>query len=44
MKLLENVWERAKKTANREREALEEYCKSIGDDLGEKGIEPWDWR
>lgn len=44
MELLENVWEKAKVTANKEREALEEYCKDIGDDLGEGGIEPWDWR
>lgn len=44
MNLLENVWERAKVSANKEREALEEYCKEIGDDLGEEGVEPWDWR
>lgn len=44
MELLENVWERAKVTANKEREALEDYCKDIGDDLGEEGIQPWDWR
>ena len=44
MELLENVWERAKITANKEREALEDYCKEIGDDLGEEGVQPWDWR
>ena len=44
MHLLENVWERAKVSANKEREALEEYCKEIGDDLGEEGVQPWDWR
>jgi peptidyl-dipeptidase Dcp len=45
MELLENVWERAKVSANKEREALEAYCKDIGDDLGENGtIEAWDWR
>jgi peptidyl-dipeptidase Dcp len=44
MELLENVWERAKNCANKEREALEAYCEEIGDDLGEEGVEPWDWR
>jgi len=44
MDLLTNVWERAKITANKEREALEAYCKDVGDDLGEDGIQPWDWR
>ena len=44
MELLENVWERAKVSANKEREALEEYCSDIGHDLGEEGIQPWDWR
>jgi len=44
MDLLENVWERAKVSANKEREALEDYCKDIGDDLGEDGVQPWDWR
>lgn len=44
MSLLENVWERAKTAANKEREALEEYCKEIGEDLGPEGIQPWDWR
>ncbi len=41
--LLENVWERAKAAANREREALEDYCREIGEDLGDEGIMPWDW-
>ena len=44
MNLLENVWERAKTAANKEREALEEYCKEVGEDLGPDGIQPWDWR
>jgi len=43
MKLLENVWERAKEAADREREALEEYAKSSGESV-EDGIQPWDWR
>jgi peptidyl-dipeptidase Dcp len=41
MTLLENVWERAKVSANKEREALEAYCKDIGDTL-EDGIQPWE--
>jgi len=44
MELLENVWKRAKATANEEREALEDYCKQMGDGLGDEGIQPWDWR
>lgn len=44
MNLLENVWERAKTAANKEREALEDYCKEMGEDLGPDGIQPWDWR
>jgi len=44
MELLENVWERAKLIANKERKALEEHCKDIGDDLGDEGVQPWDWR
>jgi len=44
MELLENVWERAKICAEKEREALESHCVEIGDDLGERGLEPWDWR
>jgi len=44
MELLENVWEKAKVSANKEREAMEEYLVEIGDDLGEGGIEGWDWR
>ena len=43
MQLLENVWERAKESANKEREALEEYVKESGLDLPD-GIQPWDWR
>ena len=43
MKLLENVWERAKSCANRERKALEDYCEEIGDSLPD-GVQPWDWR
>lgn len=44
MKLLKEVWEKAKISANKEREALEAHCNEIGDDLGEEGIQPWDWR
>ena len=43
MNLLENVWERAKVSANKEREALEEYLKDEGI-VFEDGIQPWDWR
>jgi peptidyl-dipeptidase Dcp len=43
MELLENVWERAKKAAIREREALEEFVKESCETL-EGGIQPWDWR
>lgn len=44
--LLENVWERAKESANREREALELYVSETGDGdiIGEEGVQPWDWR
>jgi peptidyl-dipeptidase Dcp len=44
MTLLENVWERAKTAANKERESLEEYCNEVGEELGPDGIQPWDWR
>ena len=43
MKLLEDVWERAKISAEKERKALEEYVKEAGLEL-EGGIQPWDWR
>jgi peptidyl-dipeptidase Dcp len=43
MDLLENVWARAKESANRERLALEEHVASTGTEL-EGGIQPWDWR
>ena len=43
MQLLENVWERAKVSADKEREALEGYIKESGLDLP-GGIQPWDWR
>jgi peptidyl-dipeptidase Dcp len=43
LKLLENVWKRAKVSADKEREALEEYVKESGLDLP-GGIQPWDWR
>ena len=43
MKLLEDVWERAKLSTDRERQALEEYVKESGMEL-EGGIQPWDWR
>lgn len=54
MELLENVWNRAKVSANTEREALEEYVRTTepgllgGDDNDNDNddivIEPWDWR
>jgi peptidyl-dipeptidase Dcp len=47
MKLLEDVWERAKVSANKEREALEEYVQqesSSLDLLPDGIIQPWDWR
>ena len=44
MDLLENVWERAKVSANREREALEEYIQQTYGEPLEDGIQPWDWR
>jgi peptidyl-dipeptidase Dcp len=43
MNLLENVWERAKVSADKEREALEAYLQEEGIEL-EGGIQPWDWR
>jgi len=43
MELLENVWERAKQSANAEREALEKFVEESGEQL-EGGIQPWDWR
>ena len=43
MELLENVWKRSKESANREREALEEYVRDQGGEL-EGGIQAWDWR
>ena len=42
-KLLEDVWTRAKISADREREALEDFVKESGVEL-EGGIEAWDWR
>lgn len=41
MTLLENVWERAKVSADKERKALEDYCRQMGDVL-EDGIQPWE--
>jgi peptidyl-dipeptidase Dcp len=41
--LLENVWNKAKISANREREAMEEYLSGTGEIL-EGGIQAWDWR
>eukprot|EP00658_Telonema_sp_P-2_P084292 TRINITY_DN9319_c0_g1_i3.p1 TRINITY_DN9319_c0_g1~~TRINITY_DN9319_c0_g1_i3.p1 ORF type:complete len:655 (+),score=134.46 TRINITY_DN9319_c0_g1_i3:152-1966(+) len=43
MELLENVWVRAKGSADTERGALEEYVKSQEGALA-GGIMPWDWR
>jgi peptidyl-dipeptidase Dcp len=44
MKLLEDVWERAKGSADKERQALEEYVKESGSLDMADGIQPWDWR
>ena len=42
-KLLTNVWELAKKSAQKELEDLEDFVKSSGETL-EGGVQPWDWR
>ena len=42
-KLLLNVWERAKESANRERKMLEEFVSESGETL-DGGIQPHDWR
>jgi peptidyl-dipeptidase Dcp len=41
MKLLNNVWPKAKLSADRERMALEDFIASKGENLS---IKPWDWR
>jgi Zn-dependent oligopeptidase len=41
MELLERVWIPAKLSADREREALEEFVRESGTKIN---IEPWDWR
>lgn len=43
MELLTNVWERAKESAKKERESLEEFVSDSGETL-EGGVQPWDWR
>ena len=43
MKLLEDVWHRAKDAANKEREAMEAYIRDNGEELEEGGIQPYDW-
>lgn len=43
MELLENVWNRAKESANKEREDMESYIRDTGEEL-EGGIQAWDWR
>jgi peptidyl-dipeptidase Dcp len=43
IELLENVWRKAKVSATKEREALEEFLLESGE-LLEGGIQPWDWR
>eukprot|EP00545_Synedropsis_sp_CCMP1620_P006969 CAMPEP_0119009146 /NCGR_PEP_ID=MMETSP1176-20130426/4170_1 /TAXON_ID=265551 /ORGANISM="Synedropsis recta cf, Strain CCMP1620" /LENGTH=696 /DNA_ID=CAMNT_0006961603 /DNA_START=107 /DNA_END=2197 /DNA_ORIENTATION=- len=43
IELLENVWSKAKVSANRERESMEEYVKETGEEI-EGGIQAWDWR
>jgi peptidyl-dipeptidase Dcp len=44
IELLENVWSKAKVSANREREAMEEYVMEHSDEPLEGGIQAWDWR
>jgi peptidyl-dipeptidase Dcp len=50
IELLENVWEKAKVSANNERKELEDYVKEQGGqnddeaDIIENGIQAWDWR
>jgi len=44
MELLTQVWDKAKVSANKEREALEEYVKSMEPEKSDVSIEPWDWR
>jgi peptidyl-dipeptidase Dcp len=41
--LLETVWEKAKVSANQERQMMEDYLKDSGVEW-EGGIQPWDWR
>lgn len=43
MKLLMDVWERAKEAANIERAMMDSLVSEKGDEL-EGGIQPWDWR
>lgn len=43
MKLLSDVWARAKDAANREREMMEAFLTKEGESL-EGGFQPWDWR
>ncbi|KAL9185260.1 hypothetical protein ACHAXT_003037 [Thalassiosira profunda] len=43
MKLLTNVWEKAKVAANKEREMMESFLTDKGETL-DGGFQPWDWR
>jgi peptidyl-dipeptidase Dcp len=43
IQLLENVWTKAKVSATKEREALEQFLGESGEQL-DGGIQPWDWR
>ncbi|KAL7554272.1 hypothetical protein ACHAWF_017713 [Thalassiosira exigua] len=43
MKLLTDVWSRAKEAANRERGMMEAFLTEKGETL-EGGFQPWDWR
>jgi len=43
MKLLNDVWDKAKDAANRERTMMEEFLIEKGETL-DGGIQPWDWR
>jgi len=43
LKLLSDVWARAKDAANREREMMETFLTENGESL-DGGFQPWDWR
>jgi peptidyl-dipeptidase Dcp len=43
MNLLETVWEKAKVSADKERQMMEDYLQETGV-VWDDGIQPWDWR